>query len=32
LTFEDIPEAVIRKMEDLLVDWFGSTMALQCLA
>jgi 2-methylcitrate dehydratase PrpD len=23
LRFEDIPEPVVRKIEDLLVDWFG---------
>ena len=27
LRFEDIPEPVIRKTEDLLVDWFGSVVA-----
>jgi 2-methylcitrate dehydratase PrpD len=27
LRFEAIPEAVIRKAEDLLVDWFGSAVA-----
>ena len=27
LTFEDIPEPVVRKAEDLLVDWFGSALA-----
>ena len=27
LTFEAIPEPVVRKTEDLLVDWFGSTLA-----
>ncbi|MDO9359326.1 MAG: MmgE/PrpD family protein [Polaromonas sp.] len=27
LRFEDIPDAVIRKTEDLLVDWFGSAVA-----
>ena len=27
LTFEVIPEPVIRKTEDLLVDWFGSCVA-----
>ncbi len=27
LTFEDIPEHVVRKTEDLLVDWFGSAVA-----
>jgi 2-methylcitrate dehydratase PrpD len=24
LRFEDIPAPVVRKIEDLLVDWFGS--------
>ena len=27
LTFEAIPEPVVRKAEDLLVDWFGSAIA-----
>ncbi|MEZ5647052.1 MAG: MmgE/PrpD family protein [Burkholderiaceae bacterium] len=27
LQFADIPEPVVRKTEDLLVDWFGSTVA-----
>ncbi len=27
LTFDAIPEAVVRKTEDLLVDWFGSALA-----
>ena len=27
LTFEAIPEPVVRKTEDLLVDWFGSCVA-----
>ncbi|WP_372825546.1 MmgE/PrpD family protein [Polaromonas sp.] len=27
LRFEDIPEPVVRKAEDLLVDWFGSAIA-----
>jgi len=27
LRFEDIPEPVVRKIEDLLVDWFGSGVA-----
>ncbi|HYD75593.1 MmgE/PrpD family protein [Ramlibacter sp.] len=27
LTFESIPEPVVRKAEDLLVDWFGSAVA-----
>jgi len=27
LRFTDIPEPVVRKTEDLLVDWFGSTVA-----
>jgi 2-methylcitrate dehydratase PrpD len=27
LRFSDIPEPVVRKTEDLLVDWFGSTVA-----
>ena len=27
LSFEDIPDPVVRKIEDLLVDWFGSTVA-----
>lgn len=27
LTFDDIPEPVVRKAEDLLVDWFGSAVA-----
>lgn len=27
LRFEDIPDAVVRKCEDLLVDWFGSAVA-----
>ena len=27
LRFEVIPEPVIRKTEDLLVDWFGSCLA-----
>ena len=27
LRFEDIPQPVIRKAEDLLVDWFGSAVA-----
>ena len=27
LLFEDIPEPVVRRAEDLLVDWFGSTVA-----
>ena len=26
LRFEDIPDPVVRKIEDLLVDWFGSTV------
>ena len=26
LRFEDIPEPVVRKTEDLLVDWFGATV------
>lgn len=27
LQFSDIPEAVVRRTEDLLLDWFGSAMA-----
>lgn len=27
LRFEDIPEPVVRRAEDLLLDWFGSTLA-----
>ncbi|WP_295853699.1 MmgE/PrpD family protein [uncultured Xylophilus sp.] len=27
LQFEDIPEPVLRRTEDLLVDWFGSAVA-----
>jgi len=27
LRFEDIPQPVVRKAEDLLVDWFGSAVA-----
>ena len=27
LTFDAIPESVVRKIEDLLVDWFGSALA-----
>ncbi len=27
LRFEDIPEPVVRRAEDLLVDWFGSAVA-----
>ena len=27
LRFEDIPAPVLRRAEDLLVDWFGSTVA-----
>jgi 2-methylcitrate dehydratase PrpD len=27
LRFEDIPEPVIRRAEDLLLDWFGSALA-----
>ena len=27
LRFEAIPQPVIRKAEDLLVDWFGSAIA-----
>ena len=27
LRFEDIPAAVVRRTEDLLVDWFGSAVA-----
>jgi 2-methylcitrate dehydratase PrpD len=27
LRFEDIPDPVVRKIEDLLVDWFGSAVA-----
>ena len=27
LKFEDIPNPVVRKAEDLLVDWFGSALA-----
>ena len=27
LRFEDIPGAVVRRAEDLLVDWFGSALA-----
>ncbi|PKO67005.1 MAG: 2-methylcitrate dehydratase [Betaproteobacteria bacterium HGW-Betaproteobacteria-16] len=27
LQFTDIPDAVVRKTEDLLVDWFGSAVA-----
>ena len=27
LKFEDIPEPVVRRAEDLLVDWFGSAVA-----
>ena len=29
LRFEDIPDAVVRRTEDLLVDWFGSVLAGQ---
>ena len=27
LRFEDIPEAVVRRAEDLFLDWFGSALA-----
>lgn len=27
LNFRDIPEPVIRRIEDLLIDWFGSALA-----
>ena len=27
LRFDDLPEPVVRKTEDLLVDWFGSVVA-----
>jgi 2-methylcitrate dehydratase PrpD len=27
LQFEDIPDAVLRRAEDLLLDWFGSALA-----
>jgi hypothetical protein len=27
LQFEDIPEAVVRRAEDLFLDWFGSALA-----
>ena len=27
LRFEDIPDPVVRKTEDLLVDWLGSAVA-----
>ncbi|OGB01446.1 MAG: 2-methylcitrate dehydratase [Burkholderiales bacterium RIFCSPLOWO2_12_FULL_64_99] len=27
LRFDDLPETVVRKIEDLLVDWFGSAVA-----
>jgi len=27
LRYDDIPDAVVRKTEDLLVDWFGSAVA-----
>lgn len=27
LQFDDIPEAVVRRTEDLLLDWFGSALA-----
>lgn len=27
LRFDDIPESVVRKTEDLIVDWFGSAVA-----
>ena len=27
LRFEDIPEAVVRRAEDLMLDWFGSALA-----
>ncbi len=27
LRFEDIPEPVVRRAEDLFLDWFGSTLA-----
>lgn len=27
LQFKDIPEAVVRRAEDLLLDWFGSALA-----
>lgn len=27
IAFEDIPDAVVRKTEDLMVDWFGSVVA-----
>jgi 2-methylcitrate dehydratase PrpD len=30
LRFEDIPEPVIRRAEDLLLDWFGSALAGKC--
>ena len=29
LRFEDIPEPVVRRAEDLMVDWFGSAVAGQ---
>jgi len=30
LRFEDIPEPVIRRAEDLLLDWFASALAGKC--
>ena len=27
LQFEDIPEAVVRRAEELFLDWFGSALA-----
>jgi 2-methylcitrate dehydratase PrpD len=27
LRFEQIPQAVVRRAEDLLLDWFGSALA-----
>ena len=27
LRFDDIPAAVVRRAEDLLLDWFGSALA-----
>ena len=27
LKFDDLPESVVRRAEELLLDWFGSTLA-----
>jgi 2-methylcitrate dehydratase PrpD len=30
LTFEDIPEAVVQRTQELFADWFGSALACKC--